>query len=1499
MVERTTSVITVRDSERVYRLPVERINPSARAPKVGTMIGWKQVSVEIGEPGQTWRYPAHGWDSGLRRDRLSVRGTYRAANADLTNGYIAIPPPRVGEVEIPNGTGTVAAVDFAGSVFVLAGRYVHRIDPVTLSVTLDRDLGASVTGQALVVYKNMLYVLCGSSGYIQQRDTSGTWTVSSDVNADYGAVIADRLYIVYNSIIRSCSALPLSASSYITHATVGDAGIPVTGMSGYGGTVWVMKENGAFVADSLLRFYNQVPQMEAWPNALNGRNAFNAKGSLFIPTVNGLIEVQRGVARYVGPELFQRGSYGLLAYCGREWAGDIYLAGRDGSGDGACVLVMRESEVNSRSYWVMHSWAMTGVDDTPAFMHITTLGGYPMMFIGYAGSTSISTIRLGESGLRSFDDPDYEYGESWWLETGAFRPVDDTTTKSIFTGVSLTVQASAACWFEVDIKVDDSEWLPCIGEDGAERQYGNGAMRVIRYTPRYILPGSMASIRVRGGLPANTKGSAHPTLYEVWCAGIAMPRATRMYEVAFVAGDRVVAGGTMNGLGMKDYQVLLSGWRNTHTVLDVEIPWLFEGERKMLVVDVQYQDVADIGGAGADYNPGMRRGTLMCMLVEVMPAEGEVSEQGVVLGATATGGGGGGGNVPDGDKGDITVSVYGTVWTINPDAVTFAKMQDIGTDRLIGRDSPGTGDPEEITVGGGLEFTGTGGIQRSALSGDVTAPAGSNTTTVASNAVTFAKMQDIGTDRLIGRDSPGTGDPEELTVGGGLEFTGSGGIRRSALTGDVTAAAGSNTTTIANDAVTFAKMQNVTTDRLIGRDSPGTGDPEELTVGGGLEFTGSGGIQRSALTGDVTAPAGSNTTTIANDAVTFAKMQDLNAARVVGRTDASAGDPQELSVASPLQISGTQLQFNQSASLNNNARVTVRKNSGSNTGTRRRLNFIEGANVTITTSDDATDEEIDITIAASPGGVTDGDKGDITVSGNGSTWTIDPDVVTFAKMQNIGTDRLIGRDTPGTGDPEEITVGGGLEFTGSGGIQRSALTGDVTAPAGSNTTTIANDAVTFAKMQNLNAGRLVGRTDASSGDPQEISAAAPLQISGTQLQFNQSANLNNNARVTVRKNSGSNTGTRRRLNFIEGSNITITTADDATDEEIDITISATGGGGSGVSDGDKGDITVSNGGTVWTIDPDVVTFAKMQDINAGRLIGRDGPGTGDPGEITVGGGLEFTGTGGIQRSALTGDVTAPAGSNTTTIANGAVTFAKMQNISAGRLLGRTNASSGAPQEIGLFAPLAINGAGLQLRSNLTTATQRIIKRYNTNVFLADIDGHGMLIDAPFVPSASSTWRSLVMTFGALTTVTMVVDRCYFIPFHVQNHRVVQVIGIEVTTAASGATGEVAIYSADSPRDYRPFDRLVYVSGLDLSTTGIKSGTVSETLHPGLYWAAVRVSAAISVRGSANVYAFSVNGSNRGTHLYYSDTALNNPTPDPTTIGLNTVPLVLAIWTGGS
>lgn len=118
-------------------------------------------------------------------------------------------------------------------------------------------------------------------------------------------------------------------------------------------------------------------------------------------------------------------------------------------------------------------------------------------------------------------------------------------------------------------------------------------------------------------------------------------------------------------------------------------------------------------------------------------------------------------------------------------------------------------------------------------------------------------LGNITTDRLIGRDTAGTGESEQLTVGGGVEFTGSGGIQRSALTGDVTASAGSGATTIANlavttgklddlavstakiaaDAVTYAKIQNVSaTSRILGRKTSGAGDTEECTLSEVLDF---------------------------------------------------------------------------------------------------------------------------------------------------------------------------------------------------------------------------------------------------------------------------------------------------------------------------------------------------------------------------------------------------------------------------------------------------------------------------------------------------------------------------------------------------------------------------------------------------------------------------------------------------------------------------------------
>lgn len=99
---------------------------------------------------------------------------------------------------------------------------------------------------------------------------------------------------------------------------------------------------------------------------------------------------------------------------------------------------------------------------------------------------------------------------------------------------------------------------------------------------------------------------------------------------------------------------------------------------------------------------------------------------------------------------------------------------------------------------------------------------------------------------------------------------------------------------------------------------------------------------------------------------------------------------------------------------------------------RDGIDIVAGTGVTLTATDQSAQGKVEVVIDASSGsGISDGDYGDVTVSGGGTALTIDNDVVTFAKMQNIATDKLLGRDTAGTGDPEQIDTSTALDWIGS------------------------------------------------------------------------------------------------------------------------------------------------------------------------------------------------------------------------------------------------------------------------------------------------------------------------------------------------------------------------------------------------------------------------------------------------------------------------------------
>ena len=66
--------------------------------------------------------------------------------------------------------------------------------------------------------------------------------------------------------------------------------------------------------------------------------------------------------------------------------------------------------------------------------------------------------------------------------------------------------------------------------------------------------------------------------------------------------------------------------------------------------------------------------------------------------------------------------------------------------------------------------------------------------------------------------------------------------------------------------------------------------------------------------------------------------------------------------------------------------------------------------------------ETDVEWATASGGVSDGDYGDITVSGSGATWTID-NVVTYAKFQQVTALSLVGNSTNALANAAAITAG--------------------------------------------------------------------------------------------------------------------------------------------------------------------------------------------------------------------------------------------------------------------------------------------------------------------------------------------------------------------------------------------------------------------------------------------------------------------------------------------
>jgi hypothetical protein len=441
-------------------------------------------------------------------------------------------------------------------------------------------------------------------------------------------------------------------------------------------------------------------------------------------------------------------------------------------------------------------------------------------------------------------------------------------------------------------------------------------------------------------------------------------------------------------------------------------------------------------------------------------------------------------------------------------------------------------------------FTNANGV-----SGTVTNPTSTPNLTVALGAITPTSVAASGTVTGSNLSGSNTGD-QTIT-----------------LTGDVTGSGtGSFAATIANNAVTFAKVQQVSTDRLIGRDSAGTGNVEELTVGGGVEFTGSG-IQTSAFTGDVTKAAGGTAQTIATSAVTYAKIQDISAAsRLLGRgAGAGAGVAQEISLGTGLSMSGTTLSSTAAGS------VTSVDASGGTTG----LTF-SGGPVTTTGT---------LTLAGTLD-VANGGTGATTAAGALTSLGAYPNSNPAGYTANAGT----------------VT-----NVSASGGANISVATGSTT-PVISQVaaTTTQNGYMTSAqatKLDGIAAGASVTSVGVSGGTTGLTTTGGPITSSGTITLAGTLAVANGGTGATSAANALTNLGA------YPASNPNGYTSNAGTVTSVNVSGGSTGlttSGGPVTASGTitiDGVLSVANGGTSSTSASSAISFLAGATTNGHYLRG--------------------------------------------------------------------------------------------------------------------------------------------------------------------------------------------------------------------------------------------------------------------------------------------------------
>lgn len=254
---------------------------------------------------------------------------------------------------------------------------------------------------------------------------------------------------------------------------------------------------------------------------------------------------------------------------------------------------------------------------------------------------------------------------------------------------------------------------------------------------------------------------------------------------------------------------------------------------------------------------------------------------------------------------------------------------------------------------------------------------------------------------------------------------------------------------------------------------------------------------------------------------------------------------------------------------------------------------------------------------------------------------------------------------------ETITVDASLTRTGHQ-LGRAALTGDITASAGSNATTIANGAVTLSKMANLAANSVIGNVTGSGAVPAAVGATAAATAS-TVMTRDANGNTKTNSAASAVATTATAAGTTTlavgsaQFQQLTGSTTQTVVLPDATtlvtgqsfiisnQSSGAVQVNANGGGGvRAVAALTTAVITlIAAGSAAGTWDPG--TTASATGLTTSNFVTRETPSGSINGSNTAFT-LANTPTAGTEEVFLNGILQEPGAGNDYTISSGTITY---------------------------------------------------------------------------------------------------------------------------------------------------------------------------------------------------------------------------------------------------